>query len=60
VHFNFLPFNAQNPLIEDGRGTFYLYRGSILAIDLSKKDLNRWFKGVIMIFEKLGCSGWSG
>jgi hypothetical protein len=41
-------------------GHFIFYRGSILALDLSEKDPNRWFKGVIMIFEKLGCSGWSG
>ena len=43
LHFNFLSFNTRNPLIfiEDGRETFYFYRKSILALDLSGKNPNR-------------------
>jgi len=44
MHLDFLCLNDRNPLlfIRGGRGTSCLYRGPILALDSSKKDLNRW------------------
>jgi hypothetical protein len=46
----FLDLNAWNPLlfIGGGRVEFYLYWCQILALDSTRKDLNRWLKVVIM------------
>jgi hypothetical protein len=52
---DFLTLNAWNSslFIGGGRETlfFFFYLGHILALDSTDKDLNRWFKGAIMICE---------
>jgi hypothetical protein len=57
---NFLPLNAQNPLIfiGGGRGIFCFYWGPILALNSSGNDPNRWLKGVIMVCKNWLAKGW--
>ena len=59
VHFyptlvsNFFMLNAQNPplFIEGRKGTFHLYPGQILALDLTMKNPNNQLKGTIIYSE---------
>jgi hypothetical protein len=49
--YDFLILKAWNPplFIGGGRGTLCLFWRQILAIDSNMKNLNCWFKGVIMV-----------